>query len=57
MVKVGWIEGDISFTSTIEWEQAMMETLVALHKVAHANEEVAIDKFKTSYDVGSKVSS
>ena len=53
-VKAGWIEGDISFTSTVEWVQPLRETLVALHKVAHANEEVAKDKSKTAYDVGSK---
>ena len=48
---------DISFTSTVEWVQALRETLVALHTVAHANEEVAKDKYKTSYDVGSKARS
>ena len=56
-VKAGWIGGDISFTSTVEWVQALRETLVALHKVAHANEEVAKDKSKTAYDVGSKARS
>ena len=56
-VKVGWIGGDISFTSTVEWVQALRETLVSLHKVAHANEEVAKDKSKTAYDVGSKARS
>ena len=35
----------------------MRETLVALHKVAHVNEEVAKDKSKTAYDVGSKARS
>ena len=49
MVKAGWIGGDISFTSTVEWVQALREILVALHKVAHANEEVAKVKSKTAY--------
>ena len=56
-VKAGWIGGDISFTSTVEWVQTLRETLVALHKVAHANEEVAKDKSKTAYDAGSKARS
>ena len=41
----------------VEWVQALRETLVALHRVAHANEEVAKDKSKTAYDVGSKARS
>ena len=53
-VKAGWIGGDISFTCKVEWVQALRETLVALHKVAHANEEVATNKSKTAYGVGSK---
>ena len=57
VVKAGWIGGDISFTSTVEWVQALRETLVALHRVAHVNEEVAKDKSKTAYDVGSKARS
>ena len=47
-VKEGWIGGDISFISTVEWVQELRETLVYLHKVAHA---------KTAYDVWSKVRS
>ena len=35
----------------------MRGILVALHKVAHANEEVAKDKSKIAYDVGSKARS
>ena len=56
-VKTEWIGGDISFTITVEGVQALRETLVALHKVAHANEEVEKDKSKTAYDVGSKARS
>ena len=37
-VKAAWIGGDITFTSMVEWVQALRESLVALHKVAHANE-------------------
>ena len=56
-VKAGWIGGNISYTSTVECAHALRGTLVALHKVAHANEEVEKDKSKTAYDVGSKAHS
>ena len=56
-VKAGWIGGDISFTSMVELVHALRGTLVALHKVTHANEEVAKDKSKTAYDVESKARS
>ena len=53
-MKSGWVKGDLSFISAVEWVNELRETLTILHQTPYKNEEAYKEKSKAAYDLGSK---
>ena len=53
-MKSGWVKGDLSFISAVEWVNELRETLTIPHETSYKNEEAYKERSKAVYDLGNK---
>ena len=53
-MKSGWVKGDLSFISAVEWVKYLRETLTILNQTTYKNEVAYKERSKTAYDLGTK---
>ena len=56
-MKEGWVEGQLSFKSSVEWVLELRDTLAVIHQAAHDNEQAFKEKSKAAYDKGAQARS
>ena len=56
-MKEGWVEGQLSFKSSVGWVSELRDTLAVIHQAAHDNEQAFKEKSKAAYDKGAQARS